>query len=115
MTRMRELSSDSKPAYWRSLIKYTGALLLIALSVSTSACSEKRQVVTLRVIGEGYPPLLAFEQVKGSFEKETGIRVEVNKRDHMAVVAEMDREFSSGNVTYDLAIVPHRLLGKYVA
>src|ERR1700694_5101164 len=33
----------------------------------------------------------------------------------MAVVAEMDREFSSGNVTYDLAIVPHRLLGKYVA
>lgn len=70
--------------------------------------------VTLRVIGEAYAPLGALDKIKAEFEKETGIRVEIVQKDHQTVVAEVDQELSSGNVTYDVVLEPHRMLGKRV-
>jgi multiple sugar transport system substrate-binding protein len=91
-------------------------VVFIAAAIWLVACGNPsgESQITLRVIGEGYPPLLAFEKVKSTFENKTGIKVDITKRDHMAVVAEVDREFAAGNPTYDLVIMPHRLLGKFV-
>jgi multiple sugar transport system substrate-binding protein len=98
------------------------ALLCLLAYLLLGGCSRQddserkgtpTEPITLRVIGEGYPPLLALEQSKEAFERATGIRVEIVKRDHMSLVAEMDREFSSGKVSYDLVVMPHRLLGKF--
>jgi multiple sugar transport system substrate-binding protein len=88
---------------------------LMTLCLFLGVCrGPSQQNVSLRMIGEAYAPLDALAKVKGDFEKETGIKVEIVEKDHQAVVSELDQELSSRQVTYDLILMPHRLLGKLV-
>ena len=91
----------------------TASLLLILVLIFLVA-RRGPQPVTIRMIGEAYAPLDALAKMKGEFEQKTGIRVEIIEKDHQAVVAELDQELSSRKVTYDLILMPHRLLGKLV-
>ena len=86
-------------------------LCFLALQCTRPTNNEK---VTIRMIGEAYAPLDALSKIKNQFEQETGITVEVVQKDHQAVVSELDQELSSRQVTYDLILMPHRLLGKLV-
>src|ERR1017187_8429260 len=90
-----------------------GGLLLVALLIFF-AVRQGPKPVTIRMIGEAYAPLDALAKMKGEFEQKTGIHVEIIEKDHQAVVAELDQELSSRKVTYDLILMPHRLLGKLV-
>src|ERR1044071_2545227 len=99
----------------------TVPLLALLATFFIGGCYKEQPVrptrpapITLRIIGEGYPPLLAFEKIKDQYERAHGVHIEITKKDHMAVVAEVDREFSTGKVTYELVLMPHRLLGKFV-
>lgn len=97
----------------RNLLWISGGCLLVLLAVYV-AVRQNPQPVTVRMIGEAYAPLDALAKMKGEFEQKTGIRVEIIQKDHQAVVAELDQELSSRKVTYDLILMPHRLLGKLV-
>ena len=85
------------------------ALLLIG------ACSAEREATSkITVIGEAYAPLLALDKMKHEYEARTGIVVEIVQKDHMTVVQELDQQFATGQVDYDVILMPHRLLGKLV-
>ena len=95
-------------SHWKRLL----LTIPIVLAVLISACRSAKEPVTIRLIGEAYAPLDALTKMKGAFEQKTGIKVEVIQKDHQAVVSELDQELSSRRVTYDLMLMPHRLLGK---
>jgi multiple sugar transport system substrate-binding protein len=90
------------------------SLLLVVAVVAAYSMWRSRQPTTIRLIGEAYAPLDALSKIKGEFERSTGIKVEIVQKDHETVVAEVDQELSSGQVTYDIILEPHRLLGKRV-
>jgi multiple sugar transport system substrate-binding protein len=97
----------------RKTLWIVGVGLVVALLIFF-ALRRAPQPVTIRMIGEAYAPLDALAKMKGGFEQKTGIHVEIIEKDHQAVVAELDQELSSRKVTYDLILMPHRLLGKLV-
>ncbi|HEY0313196.1 MAG TPA: sugar ABC transporter substrate-binding protein [Allosphingosinicella sp.] len=89
-------------------------LVLVVVGIGAYSVWHSRQPTTIRLIGEAYAPLDALNKIKGEFERSTGFKVEIVQKDHEAVVAEVDQELSSGQVTYDIILEPHRLLGKRV-
>jgi multiple sugar transport system substrate-binding protein len=98
----------------RSRLWVAVAFVVAALGAYVVYRQSAEQTVTIRMIGEAYAPLDALQKIKGEFERKTGIHVEIVEKDHQSVVAELDQELSSGQVTYDLFVEPHRLLGKLV-
>lgn len=98
----------------RSKILLAVSVCLVAAALATVAVKRSHQSVEIRMIGEAYAPLDALAKMKDQFEQKTGIHVDIIEKDHQAVVAELDQELSSRKVTYDLILMPHRLLGKLV-
>jgi multiple sugar transport system substrate-binding protein len=99
----------------QKLLRSSFAILLAMICLSALRCTPPNsEKVSIRMIGEAYAPLDALAKIKGEFERETGISVEIVQKDHQAVVAELDQELSSRQVTYDMILMPHRLLGKLV-
>jgi multiple sugar transport system substrate-binding protein len=93
----------------RTIIRaaFTGLFLVVA------SCRDSRsEQVTIRMIGEAYAPLSALKELKRDFQQQTGIKVEIVEKDHQAVVSELDQELATRQVTYDLILMPHRLIGK---
>jgi multiple sugar transport system substrate-binding protein len=90
------------------------ALLLVGGLVYWIVRPKPTSVTTVRLIGEAYAPLEALTKLAGTFEKENNLKIEVSQKDHQSVVAELDQEMASGSVSYDLILMPHRLLGKLV-
>ncbi|UTW59515.1 sugar ABC transporter substrate-binding protein [Kordiimonas sp. SCSIO 12603] len=94
-----------------------GGFLVILVAVAAFYYLSPQNISNtkkIRIIGEAYAPLTALAGMKSQFEQETGIEVEIVEKDHMAVVTELSQELSSRNVTYDLILMPHRLLGRLV-
>lgn len=91
-----------------------GAVLVVLILGYALWPTGKDSKPSIRLIGEAYAPLDALAQLKGEFEAETGIQVDIVQKDHQSVVAELDQELATRNVTYDIVLMPHRLLGKLV-
>ena len=90
------------------------AAVTLAAALLTSCGKDSSGATSIRLIGEAYAPLEALAGMTGEFEAETGIAVEVVMKDHQSVVAELDQELRIREVTYDVLLMPHRLLGKMV-
>lgn len=69
---------------------------------------------TIRLIGEDYPPLQAIEKIKGDFEKETGIKVEVERYEAEAVIQKITFDINSKTGRYDLIIQVYFDMGRLV-
>lgn len=98
----------------RILLTAMSVAVVAGLIVAFAVSRQPTNKLTIRMIGEAYAPLQALNKIKGEFETKTGINVEIIEKDHQAVVAELDQELSSRKVTYDLILLPHRLLGRLV-
>jgi multiple sugar transport system substrate-binding protein len=81
---------------------------------STPSPSPTAPPTQIRLIGEAYAPLEALDALKGKFEAESGIKVEIVRKSHQEVVDELSQELASGRPSYDLILMPHRLLGRFV-
>jgi multiple sugar transport system substrate-binding protein len=64
------------------------------------------------VLGEDSASLAAFEKTKTQYETATGISVEIVRRNHADVIADLHR--ATAAPAYDLLIVPSYLLGELV-
>jgi multiple sugar transport system substrate-binding protein len=69
---------------------------------------------TIRLIGEDYPPLQAISTLKTDFEKETGIKVEVEGYEAEAVLQKVALDLASGAGQYDLVIQVYFDMGRLV-
>lgn len=96
-------------------ILWFGAAVAVLVVLWVGLLHRSKKPVTIRMIGEAYAPLDALAQIKSEFETKTGVHVEIVEKDHQAVVSELDQELSSGHSSYDLILMPHRMLGKLVA
>jgi multiple sugar transport system substrate-binding protein len=101
--------NQKRPALYALIV--CGAGLFFFLVVRGGGDDNEKRI---RLIGEAYAPLDALRNLKSKFEEETGITVEIVEKSHVAVVAELDQELTANQVSYDLILVPHRLLGKLV-
>jgi len=99
-------------------------LMIFAISVALmfSSCKPSSDTAentpatkqTIRLIGEAYAPLDALDAMRSRFTDETGIDVEIVRKSHTDVVAELSQDLASGRTSYDLILMPHRLLGRFV-
>jgi multiple sugar transport system substrate-binding protein len=99
--------------------------LALSLSVGIVACSSDSATSSaqptpprftvvghrLRVLGEDSASLAAFEKTKTLYEAASGISVEIARRDHAGLLAEL-RDMTAA--PYDLLVVPSRMLGELV-
>ncbi len=69
---------------------------------------------TLRFIGESLPPLEALAEVKGEFERITGVKVEIEQYGQAEVIQKTMADFVGKTQIYDMILSPHRQLGTYV-
>jgi len=70
--------------------------------------------VTIRAIGEALPPLEAMDALKGQFEEQTGIDVEIEMYEHSEAVNKVMLDLNSQRGRYDFILQPHRELGRFV-
>lgn len=123
------------------LSRIAGALALVLAVVLAAACGSKKDKdkeapkpvgsaapgvwtlakaaepykgTTLRVIGESLPPLEAMAKLAATFEKETGIKVEVEQYEHSEAVNKVMLDLNSKRGRYDFILQPHRELGRFV-
>jgi multiple sugar transport system substrate-binding protein len=93
------------------------ALILVACSSQepghpNAAAPEIASVARrLRVLAEDSGSVTAFEKTKKAYEAATGVSVEIVRRDHVGVLTDLRGVPAQ---TYDLLIVPSRLLGELV-
>jgi multiple sugar transport system substrate-binding protein len=66
----------------------------------------------LSVLGEASASLAAFERTKTTYEGAAGISVEIVRRDHAGIIADLHGK--TAPATYDLLIVPSHMLGALV-
>ncbi|GAA0613466.1 sugar ABC transporter substrate-binding protein [Paenochrobactrum glaciei] len=71
--------------------------------------------VTIRTVGESLPPLEAMKKLAPQFEKQTGIKVEIEMYEHSEAVSKVMLDLNSQRGRYDFIIQPHREIGKFVA
>lgn len=83
--------------------------------VSLEEAAKPWKGETLRLIGEGLPPLEALEKVKAEFEEITGVNVVIEMYGHEEVIEKTTLDFAGATGTYDLILNPHREIGRYVA
>ena len=69
---------------------------------------------TLKFIGESLPPLEALAEVKGEFERITGVKVEIEQYGQAEVNQKTVADFVGKTRIYDMILAPHRQLGTYV-
>lgn len=70
--------------------------------------------ITIHMIGEDYPPLQAIGKIKGNFEKETGIKVEVEGYEAEAVIQKITFDINSKTGHYDLIVQVYFDMGRLV-
>src|SRR5262245_39607520 len=93
------------------------ALTLVACSSEkpappNAAAPEIASVVRrVRVLAEDSGSVNSFEKTKQAYEEATGVSVDIVRRDHAGVLADLR---GAPAQTYDLLIVPSRLLGELV-
>src|SRR6056297_3502046 len=102
------MMNKHKPVLVVAALSLVAAGVLIAVLSTVSSGGGDR--TTIRLIGEGYAPLEALSEMVPEFERETGIAVEITQRDHQSVITEIEQEFAADRVTYDIILVPHRML-----
>jgi multiple sugar transport system substrate-binding protein len=76
--------------------------------------SKPYKGVTIRLIGEDYPPLQAIGKMKHDFEKSTGIKVEVELYEAEAVLQKINFDLNSKAGRYDLIIQVYFDMGRLV-
>lgn len=70
--------------------------------------------VTLRTVGEALPPLEAMAKLAPEFEKQTGIKLEIEMYEHSEAVNKVMLDLNSRRGRYDFILQPHRELGRFV-
>jgi multiple sugar transport system substrate-binding protein len=89
------------------------AALLVAVLLVTGC--KKSQPVPIRVAGDAwFLDSLTKTGTIGSFERSTGIQVEVLDRDDRTIMSDLDRGSQPGKPAYDVLVMRHRLLGALI-
>jgi multiple sugar transport system substrate-binding protein len=89
------------------------AALLVAVCLATGC--KKSQPVPIRLAGDAwFLNSLTKTGMIGSFERSTGIQVEVLDRDERTIMSDLDRGSEPGRPGYDVVVMRHRLLGALV-
>jgi multiple sugar transport system substrate-binding protein len=89
------------------------AALLVAVLLATGC--KKSQPVPIRVAGDAwFLDSLTKTGTIGSFERSTGIQVEVLDRDDRTIMSDLDRGSQPGKPAYDVLVMRHRLLGALI-
>ena len=100
--------------------------LALSFGLGVAACSTDNEahspqpvppqptgvVHRLSVLGEASTSLAAFERTKTTYEIAAGISVEIVRRDHAGIIA--DLQGKTAPATYDLLIVPSHMIGELV-
>lgn len=81
---------------------------------SLAAAAKPYKGVTIRLIGEDYPPLQAIDKIKTDFEDATGIKVEVERYEGEAVLQKIAFDLNSKAGRYDLIIQVYFDMGRLV-
>jgi len=91
-------------------------VLLVALFVlGTRSSSAQEKALTLRLAGdEWFLNSLTRSQALATFEKQSGIPVEVVEESDHKIMAELDRTGKPDDDLLDVIVIRHRLLGKLV-
>jgi len=76
----------------------------------SAAAPYRGQVV--RVLGEDLPPLHSLDTMRERFEESTGIRVEIDFKNHSRVIQSVLEGALRNGSDYDLIFVPHKELGR---
>ena len=99
------------------LLKTVRAASLAALLVAvllTTGC-KKSHPVPIRLAGDAwFLNSLIKTGMIGSFERSTGIQVEVLERDDRTIMSDLDRGSQPGRPGYDVVVMRHRLLGALI-
>lgn len=69
----------------------------------------------IRILGEDLPPLHSLERLREQFSNESGIRVEIDFKNHSKVIQSILQGALSKEYRYDVIFVPHKELGRLVA
>lgn len=100
-----------------SPLKTVRATLLTALLfavVSMTGC-KKSQPVPIRLAGDAwFLNSLSKTGLIGSFERSTGIKVEVLDRNDRTIMRDLDKGSQQGSSGYDVLVMRHRLLGALI-
>src|SRR5262245_22933436 len=104
------------------------AIVLLAVALAAVGCSDQARQSTpaaapqnmvpqrrLRLLGEESASLAAFERVKSLYESSAGTRIDIVRNDHAGVLAAIDGDSAGPEGSFDLLIVPHRMVGHLVA
>jgi multiple sugar transport system substrate-binding protein len=89
------------------------AALLVAVCFATGC--KKSQPVPIHLAGDAwFLNSLIKTGMIGSFERSTGIQVEVLDRDDRTIMSDLDRGSQPGRPGYDVVVMRHRLLGALI-
>jgi len=70
---------------------------------------------TIKILGENLPPLQSLERLRGDFERSTGIKLDINLKDHSTAIRSILAGSLSHEYDYDLVFIPHKEMGRLVA
>jgi multiple sugar transport system substrate-binding protein len=76
--------------------------------------SEPYRGATLKILGEDLPPLNSLNKLKEKFTDETGIKVEIDFKNHSKVIQSILEGALTKAYKYDIFFIPHKEMGKLV-
>lgn len=79
------------------------------------AASKPYAGATIRILGEDLPPLHSLDKLKDEFTRETGIKLELDFKNHSKVIQSILVGSLGNEYQYDVIFVPHKEMGKLVA
>jgi len=105
--------------YWLSTTPHSPAVPAATVPPSNQtwslqAAARPYRGQTIRLIGEDYPPLQAIDKLKADFERETGIKVEVERYEAEAVLQKIGFDLNARTGRYDLIVQVYFDMGRLV-